>query len=473
MLLRMIYDDALAQAAYLIGCQATGDAIVIDPERDVDRYIDLAKREGLRIVAATETHVHADFLSGVRELAEQTGCETILSAEGGPDWQYKWLDAKSGGGAYEHRLVRDGDTFEIGAIRFRVVHTPGHTPEHICFEVFDQPAAGDAPMGLLTGDFVFVGDLGRPDLLESAAGQIGAMEPAAHELYKSVNKFLDLPDYLQVWPGHGAGSACGKALGAVPQSTVGYEKRFNAAIQSADTEDHFVSEILSGQPEPPVYFARMKRQNLEGPPVLGKLPEPKRIKADDLPTPGGKSSVVLDTRAWPHFRRGHVEGALSAPLDKSFPTIAGAYVAPEQSIILVAREDQVDAAVRALVRVGLDNVAAWIDPADLPAGQLIELPEVDALQARERHDAGDAFFLDVRRAVEFDEGHIPGAHNICHVRLTERLDEVPKDRPVYVNCRSGVRSARASALLQRAGYDVTNISGGYLAWEKAGGKVQQ
>ena len=218
MFMRMIYDEKLAQAAYLLGCQRTGEAIVIDPERDVDRYVDLAAENGLRIVATAETHIHADFLSGSRELAEQVNAKVYVSDEGDADWKYQWLDG------YEHQLLRDGDTFSVGNIDFQVMHTPGHTPEHIAFVVTDRGGGATEPIAIATGDFVFVGDLGRPDLLETAAGQAGAMEPSARRLYKTVGRLADIPDFVQVWPAHGAGSACGKALGAVPMSTVGYEK---------------------------------------------------------------------------------------------------------------------------------------------------------------------------------------------------------------------------------------------------------
>jgi hydroxyacylglutathione hydrolase len=207
MLFRVIYDPSLAQAAYLIGCQRTGEAIVVDPERDVDRYERLAASEGLRITAVAETHIHADFVSGSRELAEK-GAKVFVSDEGDADWKYQWLDRRSTGGAYDHQLLKDGDTFMVGHIEFRAVHTPGHTPEHLCFKVTDRGSGADEPMGVITGDFLFVGDLGRPDLLESAAGMAGKADPSAH----------------------GAGSACGKALGAVPQTTVGYERRFNPAL---------------------------------------------------------------------------------------------------------------------------------------------------------------------------------------------------------------------------------------------------
>lgn len=480
MLLRLIYDDKLAQAAWLFGCQRTREAIIFDPERDVDRYIDLARAEGLRIVAAAETHIHADFLSGVRELAERTGATAYVSGEGGPDWSPRWLNAKQSGGSggtrggasggagtYAHRLLKHNDTFDVGGISFRVVHTPGHTPEHICYLVTDKGAGATEPMGIVSGDFVFVGDLGRPDLLESAAGQAGMMEPSARKLFASVERFRELPDFLQVWPGHGAGSACGKSLGAVPQTTVGYEKRFNPAIRAAATENDFVRSILEGQPEPPAYFARMKKQNVEGVPLLGELPAPPRLTPHNIPA----GAVPLDTRPWDDFREGHLPGAISAPLDKSFNTIAASYIDPDDPIILIIDPARTDEAVRDLVRLGLDRIEGVLAPEDLAGARFVQTKEISVEQLKDRLAAGDAVMLDVRRATEFAEGHIPGAVNINHVRLALHLDRVPDDKPIYVNCRSGVRSARATALLERAGRDVTNIAGGFLAWERAGGKV--
>jgi hydroxyacylglutathione hydrolase len=213
MFLRMIYDDALAQAAYLIGCQRSGEAVIIDPQRDVDRYLDLAARHNLRITAAAETHIHADFLSGVRQLcAQDTDITAILPGEGGDDWTHTW--PQRDGCACTR--VRDNDEFTVGNIHFRVIHTPGHTPEHVAYVVTDRGSGADTPMGVITGDFVFVGDLGRPDLLETAAGHAGTMRDGAEQLARSAERFAHLPEHLQVWPGHGAGSACGKALGAVP-----------------------------------------------------------------------------------------------------------------------------------------------------------------------------------------------------------------------------------------------------------------
>lgn len=473
MFMRMIYDEKLAQAAYLIGCQKTGEAVVIDPERDVDRYIDLAKENGLRIVATAETHIHADFVSGSRELAERVGAKVYVSDEGDADWKYQWLDKKLGGGSYDYQLLKDGDTFHIGNIEFQALHTPGHTPEHIVFLVTDHGSGATEPIGLVTGDFVFVGDLGRPDLLETAAGQKGAMEPSAKRLYKSVQMLYDLPDYVQIWPAHGAGSACGKALGAVPMSTVGYERLFNPAIAAASSEQGFVDFILAGQPEPPVYFANMKRDNKIGPPVLGKLPIPPRIGVDELRKVDASKVAIIDTRNWEQFRSGHVPGSLSFPLNRSFNTDAGSMVKDTEDIYLVIEESKLEEAVRDLIRIGLDRIKGWCAPADVAgASGMATINEVDVEDAVGLVEGHSVNVLDVRRATEFAEGHIPGATNIAHTRLSTRLAEVPRDRKLLVNCRSGVRSSRASAYLQRAGYDILNLKGGYLAWEKAAAAVE-
>jgi hydroxyacylglutathione hydrolase len=474
MLLRMIYDDALAQAAYLIGCPRTGEAVVIDPERDVDRYIHLARQQGLRLTAVAETHIHADFLSGARELADQ-GVTAYLSDEGGADWKYQWPGRKPGGGSYPHRLLRDGDTFMVGGIEFRALHTPGHTPEHLCYLVTDRGSGATEPMGMVTGDFVFVGDVGRPDLLESAAGQAGAAEPAAHRLFTSVAKFNRLPDYVQVWPAHGAGSACGKALGAVPQSTVGYERRFNPALRAADDEAKFVRYILADQPEPPLYFARMKRDNKLGPPPLGTLPNPPRLDAEALGKLDTPRVALVDTRPWQSFQRGHVPGSLYLPLNQSFPTDAGSLIAENEPIYLVLDATRVEEAVRHLIRIGLDRIVGYVTPGNLEAylhggGRCTTVAEIEPEAARAAPDK--PVILDVRRASEFVQGHIPGAVNIAHTRLAENLHRLPRNRPLIVNCRSGGRSARAVAFLCRAGYDAVNLGGGFLAWEQSGAPVE-
>jgi hydroxyacylglutathione hydrolase len=474
MFFRMVYDDKLAQAAYVIGCQRTGEAVVIDPERDVDRYERVARENGLRITCVAETHIHADFLSGARELAEK-GARVYLSDEGDADWKYQWPAAaplNQGLAKYDVRLLKDGDGFKVGNIEVKAVHTPGHTPEHLCYMVTDRGGGADEPLGVVTGDFVFVGDVGRPDLLESAAGHAGNAAASARRLYRSVLQFQQWPDYLQLWPGHGAGSACGKALGAVPQSTVGYEKRFNSAVRAATSEGAFADEILAGQPEPPLYFARMKRDNKAGPPVLGGVPHPHELTPHELRALDPRKAAIIDTRPWAEFRTGHTPGALAFPMSKSFNTDVGSMVSEDEPIYLIIEPAGLDEAVRDLIRVGLDRIEGWFDAARISdrqrfGGSVEETPEVSAEEARRWVEGGEPFVLDVRRASEFAEGHIEKAANIAHTRLLSRLNEVPRDRPVLVHCRSGARSARATALLRRHGYNATNLAGGFLAWEAA------
>jgi hydroxyacylglutathione hydrolase len=471
MYFNQITDPSLAQYAYLIGCQATGEAIVVDPMRDVDRYLDLAAAERLRIVAAVDTHIHADYLSGLREFAER-GVPVYASGEGGEEWQYNWLKDSE----YSHRILRHGESFMIGNIRFDVIATPGHTPEHLCYLVTDTPAGAPIPVGLLSGDFVFVGDLGRPDLLETAAGQTGTMEESARTLYRSLEQFRALEPSLQLWPGHGAGSACGKALGAVPVSTVGYELVANRGLRAASSEDNFLSYILEGQPEPPLYFARMKRDNRDGAPLLGKIPVPKKVPPNKLSDLSFATGVaVVDTRPWPQFAKSHLPGALFAPMNRQFNTVAGSYVPEGMPTYLIVDEDRVREAVIDLIHVGLDRIAGYATPAMYDdyarKGKTGTIAEIDP-EGVEKAVAGGAFLLDVRRDAEVREsGRIPGAHNIAHTRLLERIDEVPKNRPVVVYCESGARSAYAAGLLDRFGYTTIAVTGGFVSWTARGGAV--
>ena len=459
MLLRQIHDPSLAQYAYLVGCQKTGEALLVDPERDVDRYLAIAADEGLTISHVAETHIHADFLSGARDLAERAGARLYLSAEGeDAGWGSAWAHGRD-----DVTFLRDGDAFRVGNVEVRAVHSPGHTPEHLAFLVTDHGGGADAPMGLLSGDFVFVGDLGRPDLLEQAAGQAGAQEPAARDLYRSAQRFLGLDDFVQVWPAHGAGSACGKALGAVPHSTVGYERRFNGALDAAGRgEAAFVEAILDGQPEPPLYFARMKAQNRDGVPPLAALPTPRALAPADLAAPPA-GAVVVDTRPdRSAFMAAHLPGALYAPLGSTFSTVVGSYVTdPETPLVLVVPEARVGEAVRDLVRIGLDRVVAYATVETLAehlqgGGEAASIPEVDFEAVAGR--GGGAAVLDVRRGAEVEGGHVPGAVHVPHVRLADRLGEVPDGSPVYVHCQSGVRSAVAAALLAREGVDVAYVN---------------
>ncbi len=466
MFMRMVYDEKLAQTAYLIGCQQSGEAVVIDPERDVDRYIKLAQENDLRIIATAETHIHADFVSGSRELAEEVDAHVYVSDEGDADWKYQWLDQRAGGGSYKHTLLKDGDSFRIGKIEFQAIHTPGHTPEHIVYLITDHGSGADEPIAMASGDFVFVGDLGRPDLLESAAGQVGNMEPSARRLYETTKKLDGIQDFVQIWPAHGAGSACGKALGAVPMSTIGYERRFNPALRAATSEQSFVDFILEGQPEPPLYFANMKRDNKIGPPVLRGLPEPIRMYAAEIQSLDPHRVALIDTRPWDAFRKGHVPGSLSFPLINNFNTNVGSMVSDTDDIYLIISQEHLEVAIRDLIRIGLDRIRGWIDASELenyPEG-LESVPQVSATEAAGMIESGEVQALDVRRKTEFACGHIPGAINIAHTRLASRLDEISQNDRLLINCHSGVRSAMSAAYLKRQGFEVINLEGGHLAW---------
>lgn len=474
MLFERIYDDRLAQASYLIGCQKKGEAVVIDPERDVDRYIELAKKHGLRITAITETHIHADFLSGARELAEKTGATLYLSDEGGEGWRYGWLESKEGGGRYTHEMLYDGDSFNVGNVEIKAVHTPGHTPEHLSFMVTDHGSGADDPIGIATGDFVFVGDVGRPDLLETAAGVEHTKEPAARDLWESLRWFERLEDYIQVWPGHGAGSACGKSLGALPMSTVGYERRFNGAVASSRNESAaFTREILDGQVDPPYYFARMKKENRDGPALLGELPKPDPVAPSDIVSKIGEDAVLLDTRDWSDFRTRHLTGSYFTPFDSSFPTVAGSYVRPEQTVYLVIDPENVDEAVRNLVRVGIDNVVGYITPEamgmylDQNSDHKSEITSTTAEGLAATLREKEVTVLDVRADTEYREGHVRGALQLAHTRLPAGVHNLPEG-PLYVHCQSGARSAIASAYLQAHGHEVMYVGGNFSDFADAG-----
>src|SRR5690625_2315564 len=312
MFFRSFTDEKLAQYSYLVGCQKTGEAIVIDPPRKVDHIIEAAKKEGLEVIAAADTHIHADYVSGARQLGVKYGAKLYLSDEGDENWKYEFPEG------VDIELVKEGSTFSVGHVDFEVMHTPGHTPESVSFILTDRGGGATEPIGIFTGDFVFVGDIGRPDLLEEAAGMIGTAKSGAKEMFKSVQRFKQLPDYMVVWPAHGAGSACGKSLGAVPMSTVGYEKQFNWAMQ-IDDEETFIEELLKEQPEAPVYFAEMKRINKSGPEII----EEKQIKEiTDLDTfksfLGEKDTLVIDTRFSTVAQKDLIKGAINIPLDKGF-----------------------------------------------------------------------------------------------------------------------------------------------------------
>ena len=444
MLLRRFYDVKLAQASYLIGCQATGEAVVVDANRDVGQYLKAASEEGVRVTHVTETHIHADFVSGSRELAARSGARLLLSDEGDADWKYAYA------GASNATLLHDHDVFMVGNLQFEVLHTPGHTPEHLSFVVTDTPASA-GPMGVITGDFVFVGDVGRPDLLERAAKVIGTMEAGARTLFRSLQRFKQLPDHLQIWPGHGAGSACGKALGAVPMTTIGYEKIANWGLLITD-EQEFVDAVLAGQPEPPKYFAEMKRINKIGPSILHEMPPAKRLPAALLSEVLRAGAPVVDTRDATRFAKGFVPGTISIPLNKSFNTWAGWLVPYDRDFYLIIDDSESmsagDAAVRDLVMIGLDRVAGYfgtdaVDQWSSGARAPESIPQMNPGQVASLMQHGGATVIDVRGVAEWEQSHIPGVRNIPVGYLTEHLAELPTDAPLVLQCQGGGRSAIA------------------------------
>jgi hydroxyacylglutathione hydrolase len=469
MFFRRFYDEGLAQASYLLGCQATGQALVVDPNREVNAYLQAAEREGLRVTHVTETHIHADFVSGARELAHRVGARLLLSDAGGDDWRYRYAAAAGA------ELLRDGASFCVGRLTFSVWHTPGHTPEHLAFLVTDTAAATE-PMGALTGDFIFVGDVGRPDLLERAAHMAGTMEQGARQLFRSLRRFERLPDFLQIWPGHGAGSACGKALGAVPQSTLGYERRFNWAF-AVDDENAFVRAVLAGQPDPPRYFAEMKRINKDGPRLLGDARRPARLSAEQLAATLGGGATVVDTRPAREFVASAVPGTINIPAGRAFTTWAGSLLPYDRDFYLLADERNgtaIDGLVRGLAGIGLDRVAGYAGTEVLAEWQAVDgplqtipgiaLPELANAVAAERVSV-----IDVRSRSEWSAGHLPGAVSIPLGELEGRLDELPRGRAIVVHCQSGARAAIAASLLLASGIpDVRLYGGGYTEWSGAG-----
>jgi len=470
MFFRQIIDPLLSQHAYLIGCETVKEAVLFEPERDIDRYLKLAQKNGYKIVAAAETHIHADYLSGLRQFAE-AGFKVYASDEGDDDWKYDWLQ----GSKYNYQLLKNNDTFSVGKITFKVIHTPGHTPDHICFEISEKQNGNSKVHGILTGDFVFVGDVGRPDLLESAAGIVGFAETAAVQLFDSIQKFKNFAAELMVWPSHGAGSACGKSLGVSPMSTVGQELQYNPSIQAAQDRKKFTDFILSGQPEPPYYFARMKVENKKGPAVIKALPIPKKLSFEDVNNLAGqKNKIVLDGRDWEDFRRGHIKGTLFAPLDKYFLMVTGSYIEPEIEIALVCEEDTIGQTSAALSRVGHDRITGYITPEEFERGRensrsIETIDEISVGQLREIQMRGEGHILDVRNAQELDEtGQIEGALQIAYTRLLLQHNELPQEGRIHVYCRSGNRSEYACSFLKNAGYKVSHVAGGIVAWQRLG-----
>lgn len=461
MLLKYFYDPELAQASYLVGCAEKGEALVIDPARDITPYLQAAAQENLQIRHVAETHIHADFVSGGRELAARTGAKLYLSKMGDSFWQY----------AFAHEpnvvLVQEGDQWMVGNVRVEVMHTPGHTPEHISFIITDT-AVADRPIGIFTGDFLFVGDVGRPDLLEGLEGGADhSKEKGAAKQFQSIQRIKSLPDYLQIWPGHGAGSACGKSLGAIPSTTLGYEKLFNPAFQFTDQEA-FVKWLLTDQPEVPRYFAQMKRINRIGPELLANLTPPTRLTRRALEERIDAGDLVIDLRAADEYRRAYLPGTINIPATSSnFTTYIGWFVEYDRPLYLILPDvAELGAILRSLRAIGVDQIAGYAGP-EAASAESNPIPVMDAKELAERKLADGLVIVDVRGRSEYRQGHIAGARNIPLGFLPKHLDQLPHDDTIVLHCSSGYRSHIAASLLRAHGFDnVVNLTDSKERWSK-------
>jgi hydroxyacylglutathione hydrolase len=456
MILKHFYEASIAQSSYLIGCAATGQALVIDPIVDVRPYVEAAAAEGLRITGVAETHIHADFVSGARALAAAVGATLHVSGEGGPDWQYGFA------GEPGVQVVHHGDVIEIGNVALEVVHTPGHTPEHLMYVLTDRRASS-VPLGAFTGDFLFVGDVGRPDLLETAAGQVGTMEASARRLFSSLQTLEPLPEHLLIWPGHGSGSACGKNLGGVPVSSLGYERLANWALRETH-EQAFVASVLADQPDPPMYFGEMKQLNKRGADAWSAVPALPAVDLNGVRTVVAAGALSVDVRS--EGARGTLPGAIAIPMDRSFSAWAGSVVPPSQPFVIVARDEiEANAARRALALVGRGAAEEWIAAVTLEqygeAGGHLESLDVVA-----RPEKGQAP-VDVRSSAEWRGGHLEGAVHVPLARLPERTAGLDRSARLLVYCQFGLRSVVAATALRRLGFvNVSSLEGGLNGYRK-------
>ncbi|WP_204172252.1 persulfide dioxygenase-sulfurtransferase CstB [Staphylococcus sp. GDY8P72P] len=436
MFFKQFYDNHLSQASYLVGCQRTGEAIVIDPVRDLTKYMEVSDNEGFKITQAAETHIHADFASGIRDVQERLNANIYVSGEGDDQFSYKNMP--------EHtNFVKNQDIIQVGNIKLEVLHTPGHTPESISFLLTDEGGGSSVPMGLFSGDFIFVGDIGRPDLLEKSVQMEGTTEIGAKQMYQSIEGVKNLPDYIQIWPGHGAGSPCGKALGAIPMSTLGYEKINNWAFNVTD-ESKFVETLTSNQPAPPHHFAQMKKINQFG---------MNMYQPYDVFPSLDNARIAFDLRSKEAFHGGHTEGTINIPYNQNFINQIGWYLDYENSIDLIGDKSTVEQAAHTLQLIGFDNVAGYRLPKSETLTQSIH--SVDMTGKEE-------YILDVRNEEEWNNGHLDQAVNIPHGKLLNENIPFNKEDKIYVHCQSGVRSSIAVGILENKGFEnVVNIREGY------------
>ena len=453
MLFTQYYLDCLSQASYLIGDETTGRAVIVDPRRDIDEYLTDARAHGLTIEGVINTHFHADFLAGHLEVAAATGA-----------WIGYGHRAET---EYPSRKLHDGERISLGDVTLEIMETPGHTPESISILVYER--ADDAvPYGVMTGDALFIGDVGRPDLLASlgvTADDLGRM------LYDSVQrKLMGLPDEVRVFPAHGAGSACGKNLSTERQSTIGEQRRTNYACAPM-SEEQFVALVTGGQPSAPGYFAFDAVLNRKARELFDHSKAPRPLDAAEFTQARAEGAAVIDARDPQEFAAGHVRGAINIPADGRFAETAGSVVAPDRKVVVVAPQDREEEIVVRLARIGFDQVVGYLRE---PEGAFLEMvadmaraSRVTATELREALGTPQPpVVLDVRNAGEREQGAVDGSLHIPLAELTRRVDEVPTDRPVVVHCAGGYRSSVAASLLRNAGRpDVSDLLGGYGAWQ--------
>ena len=460
MFFRQFYLQALGHASYLIGSEETGEAIVFDPRRDVAAYFEAARMQGLTIRYGMDSHGHNDYLSGLTELAARA--DVAL-----------WGSAGAALG-YAHRVLRDGEQIELGEVGVEVLHTPGHTPEHVSLLVYDGEASADEPALLLSGGALLVGDLARPDLL---GGREQAEESARVFCHTIQNKVLELPDHVEVFPTHVAGSLCGGNIGSRLSTTVGYERRTNAILANVSSKGEFVDQCLrlDNLTAVPPYWRRMRRQNLAGVRPLGVPREPPALKTDAVRRAVSEGALVLDTRTPEAFGGAHIPGALNAGLGAAFPTWAGT-ILPEGAAVVLVLDSPADlwSATWDLLRIGYDLPLGWLAGGMMAwrtaALDLERLPQITVHELRPRLAAGEVDVLDVRQPAEWAAGHVAGATFVTGAELPLRLDEVPdRGRPLAVVCGSGYRSSAAASVVARARHlEPLNVIGGMSAWKAAG-----
>lgn len=458
MIFKQFVLESLGHASYLIGSEATGEALVFDVRRDVDVYFQAARQAGLRIAYAVDSHQHNDYLTGICELPGRGDVQLLASARAELD--------------YPVRPLPDGSGFEMGEVRFKVMHTPGHTPEHISLLVTDR-SRGDEPALLLSGGALLVGDIARPDLL---GGPDETRQHANAFCATLQEKILPLPDHVEVYPTHVAGSLCGGNIGSRLSTTIGYERRMNALLARLSERETFVKDCLTLDhlPAVPPYWRRMRKLNQAGPPLLGILPEPAALRPEAFERLRQGGATVLDCRSAEAFAA-HISGALNVGLGAAFATWAGT-VLPANAVILLVLEhpDALWQACWQLLRIGYDLPRGWLAGgmfAWRTAGNPIDrMPQWTVWDLhRQLEQTPDLVVLDVRQPPEWAAGHIAQARFITGAELPERYQEVPQDQPVAVICGSGYRSSAAASLLKRHGYpNVVNVLGGMQAWMAAG-----